>query len=80
MGNVSTGAGCAVRGGSGSAAVCGTGPRRGAPLASEEVSAGPGEPRVVPPGTGGGGGGVPHPPLIRRVGVRRRRRLVERVK
>ena len=47
--------GCAVFGGSGSAAVCGTRPRRGVHLASEEASAGPGGPRVVPPGTGGGG-------------------------
>ena len=45
---------CAVRGGSGSAAVCGTGPHRSSP-ASLEASAAPGGPRVVPPGTGGGG-------------------------
>ena len=40
---------CAVQGGSGSAAVCGTGPHRSA-------SAGAGGLCVVPPGTGGGGG------------------------
>ena len=66
-------------GGSRSAAVCGTRPRRGASRASQEASAGPGGPRVVPPGTGGGGREVLHPPLISHVGVRRRCRLVVRV-
>ena len=42
-------------GGSGSAAVCGTGPHRSS-RASPEASAAPGGPRAVPPGTGGGGG------------------------
>ena len=41
-------------GGSRSAAVCETRPHRSS-RASQEVSAGPGGPRVVPPGTGGGG-------------------------
>ena len=45
---------CRAGGGSGSAAVCGTGPPRSSP-ASREVSAGPGGLRVVLPGTGGGG-------------------------
>ena len=58
VGTVSAGAGCAVRGGSGRAAVCGAGPRRSS-RASQEVSAVPGGPRVAPPGTGGGGGGPP---------------------
>ena len=79
VGSVSAGNGCALRGGSGSAAVCGTGHRRGARLASEEVSARPRRPCVVPPGTRGRGGEVPHPPLISRVGMPRRRRLVVRV-
>ena len=43
-----------MRGGSGSAAVCGTGPHRSS-RASQEASAGPGGLRVVPLGTGGGG-------------------------
>ena len=43
---------CAVRGGSGSAAVCGTGPRRSS-RASPEASAAPGGPRAVPLGGGG---------------------------
>ena len=43
---------CAVRGGSGSAAVCGTGPHRSS-RASPEASAAPGGPRAVPPGGGG---------------------------
>ena len=47
---------CAVLGGSGSAAVSGTGPRRSG-RASQEASAGPGGLRVVPSGTEGGGGG-----------------------
>ena len=76
--SISAGDGCAVWGKSGSAAGCRTGPRRGARLASEEASAGPGGPRVGPPGTVGRGGGVPHPPMIRRVGMQRRRRLVVR--
>ena len=46
---------CAVGGGSGSAAVCGTGPHRSS-RASPEASAAPRGPRAVPPGTGGGGG------------------------
>ena len=46
---------CAVRGGSGSATVCGTGPHRSR-RSSQEALAGPGRLRVVPPGTGGGGG------------------------
>ena len=45
-------------GGSGSAAVCGTGPHRSS-RASPEASAAPGGPRAVPPGTGGRGGGPP---------------------
>ena len=61
-------------GGSGGAAVCGTGPHRSSP-ASQEASAGPGGLRVVPPGTGGGGGG-PRRPWIRHVGVWWRQRLV----
>ena len=63
VGSVSAGPGCAVRGGGGSAAVCGTGPCRGARLAIEEVSAGPGGPRLVLPGTRGGGGGSPPPSI-----------------
>ena len=47
---------CAVRGGSGSAAVCGTGPRRSS-RASPEASAAPGGPRAVP-----WGGEVPRRP------------------
>ena len=66
---------CAVRGGSGSAAVCGTGPHRSS-RASQEALAGPGGLRVVPPGTGGGGEGVPRRPWIRHVGVWWRQRLV----
>ena len=54
VGSLSTRVECAVRGGSGSTPVWGTGPRRGARLASEEVSTGPGGPRLVQPGTGGG--------------------------
>ena len=77
VGSVSAVGGCAVPGGSGSAAICGTGLRRGASRASQEVSAGLGGRGVVPPGTGGGG--VPRPPWIRRVGVRWRGRLVIRV-
>ena len=46
---------CAVWGESKSAAVCGTGRRPGARLASQEASAGPGGPRVVLPGTREGG-------------------------
>ena len=65
---------CAVRGGSGSAAVCGTGPHRSS-WASQEASAAPGGLRVVPPGTGGGGE-VPRRPWIRHVGVWWRQRLV----
>ena len=65
---------CAVRGGSGSAAVCGTGPHRSS-RASQEASAGPGGLRVVLPGTGGGGE-VPRRPWIRHVGVWWRQRLV----
>ena len=79
VGSVSDEGGCSVRGGSGSAAVCGTRPRCGANRASQEVSTGPGGPRGVPRGTRGGEGEVPRPPLIRRVGVRRRRQLVVRV-
>ena len=45
---------CRAGGGSGSAAVCGTGPHRSS-RASQEASAGPGGLRLVPPGTGGGG-------------------------
>ena len=69
---------CAVRGGSGSAAVCGTGRHRSS-RASPEASAAPGGPRAVPPGTGGGGG-VPRRPWIRHVGVWWRQRLVVWVK
>ena len=75
VGSVSAGAGCQIWGRSGSAAVCGTGPRRGAHLASEEASAGPEGPRMIPPGTEERGGEVPQPRLIRRLGVRRRQRL-----
>ena len=64
--------GCAVRGDSGSAAVCGTGLRRSG-RASQEVSAGPGGPHMAPPGTWGGES--PALPLIRHVGVRWRQRL-----
>ena len=66
---------CAVRGGSGSAAVCGTGPHRSS-RASPEASAAPGGPRAVSPGTGGGGGEVPRRPWIRHVGVWWRQWLV----
>ena len=66
---------CAVRGGSGSAAVCGTGPPRSS-QASPEASAAPGGSRAVPPGTGGGGGEVPRRPWIRHVGVWWRQCLV----
>ena len=55
LGSVGAGGECAVRGGSGSAAVCGTGPHRSS-RATQEASAGPEGPRVVPPGTRGGGG------------------------
>ena len=65
---------CVVRGGSGSAAVCGTGPHRSS-QASLEASAGPGGLRVVPPGTEGGGG-FSRRPWIRHVGVWRRQRQV----
>ena len=65
---------CAVRRGSRSAAVCGTGPHRSS-RASQEASAAPGGLRLVPPGTGGGGG-VPRRPWIRHVGVWWRQRLV----
>ena len=44
-------------GGGRSAAVCGTGPCRGASRASQEASAGPGGPCMVPPPTGGAKGG-----------------------
>ena len=56
-GLVSVGAGgeCAVLGGSGSAAVCATRPHCSS-RASQEVSAGPGGPCVVPPGTWEEGG------------------------
>ena len=57
MGGVGAGGECAVRGGSGSAAVCATGPHR-LSGGSHEALAGPGGLRVVLPGTGGGG-----PPL-----------------
>ena len=43
---------CAMRGGSGSAAACGTGPHRSS-RASLKASAAPGGPRAVPPGGGG---------------------------
>ena len=56
VGSVGARGECAVRGGGGSAAVCGTGPHRSS-RAHQEVSAGPGGPRLVPPGSGGGGGG-----------------------
>ena len=58
VGSVGAGGECAMRGGSGSAADCGTGPHRSS-RASQELSAGPGGPGVVLPGTGGGGGGPP---------------------
>ena len=74
VGSVVAGGECAVRGGSGSAAVCGTGPHRSS-RASQEASAGPGGPRVVPPGTGGGRE-VLRRPWIRHVGVWWRQRLV----
>ena len=74
MGSVGAVGECAVRGGSGSAAVCGTGPHRWS-RASQEASAGCGGLRVVPPGTGGGGD-VPRRPWIRHVGVWWRQRLV----
>ena len=47
-------------GGSGSAAVCGTGPRCGASRASQQASAGLVGPRVLPPITREGGGSPPH--------------------
>ena len=78
MGSVGAGGECAVRGGSGGAAVCGTGPRRSS-RASQEASAGPGGLRVVLPGTGGGGGEVPRHPWIRHVGLWWQQRLVVRV-
>ena len=74
LGSVGVGGECAVLGGSGSAAVCRTGPHRSS-RASQEDSAGPGGPRVVPPGTGGGGE-VPRRPWIRHIGVWWRQRLV----
>ena len=74
MGSVGDGGECAVGGGSGSAAVCGTGPHRSS-RASQEASVGPGGPHVVPPGTGGGGG-VPRRPWNRHVGVWLRQLLV----
>ena len=55
VGSGGAGRWCTVWGGSRSAAVCGTGARCGASCASQEASAGPGGPRVVPPGSGGGG-------------------------
>ena len=58
VGSAGAGGKCAVRGWSGSAAVCGTGPHRSS-RASQEASAGPGGPRVVPPGSLGGRGGPP---------------------
>ena len=60
-------------GGSGSAAVCGTGPHPSS-RAGREVSAGPGGPRVVLPSTAGGRE-VPRRPWIRHVGVWWRQRL-----
>ena len=74
VGSVGAGGECAVRGGSGRAAVCGTGPHRSS-RASQEASAGSGGLRVVPPGTGGGGG-VPRRPWNRDLGVRWRQQLV----
>ena len=74
MGSVGAGGECAVRGGSGSAAVCGTGPHR-LSQASQEALVGPGGLRVVPPGTWGGGE-VPRRRWIRHVGVWWRQRLV----
>ena len=59
VGSVRAKGGCAARAGSGSAAVCGTGPRCSASWASQEASEGPGGPQVVPPGTLGGGGKSP---------------------
>ena len=73
VGSVGAGGECAVRGGSASATVCGTGPHRSS-RASQEASAGPGGPHVVPSGTGGGG--VSRHPCIRHVGVWWRQRLV----
>ena len=61
VGSVSAGGGCTVWGESGSAAICGTGIRRGVRLASQEASAGPGGPRMLPPRTGGLGGSPPAP-------------------
>ena len=58
VGSVSAGGGCAVLGGSGSAAVCRTRPRCSS-RANQEVSAAHGGPRGAPPGTGGGGGSPP---------------------
>ena len=74
MGSVGVVGECVVRGGSGSVAVCGTGPHRSS-RASQEASAGPGGLCVVPPGSGGGGG-FPCRPLIRHVGVWWWQRLV----
>ena len=71
---VGAGGECAVRGGGGSAAVCGTGPDYSS-RASQEASAGLGGLRVVPPGTGGGGE-VPRCPRIHHIGVWWRQRLV----
>ena len=58
VGSVGAGGECAVRGGSGRAAVCRTGPHCST-RASQEALAGPGGLRVVPPGTGGRGGRSP---------------------
>ena len=74
VGSVSAGGGCALRGGSRSAAVCGTRPRRSS-RATQEVSAGSWGPGAALPGTGEGGE-VLRPPWIRHVGMRRRQRLV----
>ena len=74
MGSVGAGGECAMRGGSKSAAVCGTGPHRSS-RASQEALAGPGGPLVVLPGTGGGGEG-PRRPWICHVVVWWRQQLV----
>ena len=63
VGSVRAGGGCAAWGASGSAAVCGTGPRRGASRASQEAWAVPGWPRAVRPGTRKGGGESPPPSM-----------------
>ena len=55
MGSVSAGGGCAVRGGELERRCLRERAHRVARLASEEVSAGPRGPGMVPPGTGGGG-------------------------